>query len=541
MSFSLRGKSIIWVLALTLCCWVEAQSKSKDEWILVRKPGRDSWATVLSTVKDFSLVSSFGPEDRFALVRENRKSRSPFPKEIIGIQRNHTYRALEQQDPQMGKSWALSNLGQTIENLGNGIKGIDIGAIKTWDTLAETKNAVIAILDSGIDLNHEDLKNNLWVNLLELEPNLLDDDHNQFVNDLHGWNFVDNNNNVQDDNNHGTSVAGVIGADAKNGLGTRGLIEKGALMVVKILDSNGTGSTEKAVRGIEYAVKNGAKVINASWGGTIFDQALFDTIQWANEKGVLVVCAAGNEPKDNDTDERPIYPASFRLSNIVSVAAHDFRGEMADFTSYGKDSVHLAAPGVGIFTTMIGGYRFMDGTSFAAPFVVAASALLKTQEPNLTPNEIKKRLIGNAIPMHYYVKEKLNSGGRLNAYSLLKNVVTPQIPTPTQWNQLPKTIETAHPYSNNFKQVFEVVQTGAKHMRVHFVKLELENSYDTVALKDSQGRIAMTYTGKMNDFWSADILGDKLQLEFVSDFSNAQWGFAIDLIEFSANKKLRFN
>lgn len=505
----------------------------QEEWILTKAPSKTSWKNLLAPIKDFELLSTFGPRERYALVRSKGKSRTKFPKDIISLQRNYTYEALEKNDPDFNQSWGLMNEGQNISILGAGLKGVDVGAVKAWQLGQGSKLGVIAILDSGIDLQHPDLQNNLWLNKLELDPNALDDDHNGFINDLNGWNFVDNTAVVQDDNNHGTAVAGVIAADAKNGKGSRGLIENTQLMIVKILDQNGTGTTERAVRGIEYAVNNGAQVINASWGGTLFDQVLFDTIQWANDKGVLFVCAAGNEPKDNDTDDKPIYPASFHIANIVSVAAHDSKGEMASFSSYGKKSVHLAAPGVAIYTPVREGYRFVDGTSFAAPFVAAASSLLKSFEPNLSPSQLRERLIRNAVPMDYYTKEKLVSGGRLDVFLLLKNIVTPSISAPAEWKRFPKTFESQHPYLNDTHQVFEITQPDAKYLRVHFVKMDLEKGYDKIYLKDRQGKTAITYTGSSEEFWSADVLGDFLKIELETDFSNSKWGFAVDSVEYS--------
>ncbi len=507
--------------------------KESDEWILTRQSSSRHWIKILAGIVELELINTFGPQEKYALERSKSRIKNTLPKEILALQRNHPYQAFDLKDPEMGQSWGLVNTGQSIQAVGPGLAGVDVGAVKTWEFETGSKKEIVAVLDTGIDLKHEDLKNNLWINKLEMLINSLDDDHNGYINDLNGWNFVDENNNIQDDNNHGSAVVGVIAADSKNGKGSRGLIENGSLMIVKILDRNGTGTTERAVRGIQYAVKNGASVINASWGGTLFDQVLFDTIRWANDQGVLVICAAGNEAKDNDSDESPSYPASFQLPNIVSVAAHDSKGNLAPFSSYGKQTVHLSAPGVGIFSSVQGGYQLMNGTSFAAPFVSAVSALLKSQVPTLNPSELRSRVINTVIPMHYYLKEKLNSGGRLHSYNALKNIISPKVQSPTQWKRILKNLDTAHPYHNDTKQVFEISQPGASHVRVHFANFDLEKQYDYVSLKDKEGLVAMTYSGKQDSFWSADVLGDTLKIEFISDFSNPQWGFAIDAFEFS--------
>jgi thermitase len=504
-----------------------------QEWILTRQKSAISWIKILGPLPELELIRTFGPRDKYALVKLKAKLRNPLPAEVGAFQRNYTYRAFDNGDPGLAFSWGLINLGQSIPNGNSGVTGVDIGASKAWGLEKGNKNIVVAILDTGIDLSHEDLKNNLWRNPLEIEGNLLDNDHNGYANDIHGWNFVSENSNVQDDNNHGTAVAGVIAADTNNGKGSRGVVENTSLMVVKILDENGMSTTERAVKGIQYAVNNGALVINASWGGGQYDQALFDTIQWANERGVVVVCAAGNESKDNDLDDHPAYPATFKLPNILSVAAHDNRGNLASFSSYGKETVHVAAPGVGIYTSIRGGYQFVEGTSFAAPFVSGVIALLKSKEPKLTPEQLKTRIVQTAIPMDYYMKEKLVSGGRLHAFNALQNIFSPAISYPTDWKRVFKSLETAHPYPNDSKLVYEISQSGATHIRVHFSKFQTEKQFDTVSLRDKEGKIAMAYSGKLDDFLSADVLGDSMKIEFVSDFSNTDWGFAVDYYEYS--------
>jgi hypothetical protein len=530
-----RSSFILFLFCLFLGEALLASSVESEprEWILTRKPSKTSWQKLLAPNPELEFMNSFGPFNKYARVRAKSKIKARLAKEITALQRNLTYQALEQADPALNRSWGLINIGQTIPNLGTGTEGVDVGAAKTWELTSGNKNVVIAVLDSGIDLKHEDLQKNLWLNKLELEPNALDDDHNGFINDLNGWNFVDESARIQDDNNHGTAVSGIIAADAKNGKGSRGLLAEASLMVVKILDENGMGTTERAVRGIEYAVTSGASVINASWGGSVFDQVLFDTIQWANAQGVLVICAAGNEAKDNDTDDKPSYPASFNLPNVISVAAIDNKGQLASFSSYGKETVHLAAPGVGIYTAVRGGYQYLDGTSFAAPFVSAAAALLKGQELSLSPQEVKSRLIKTVAPMDYYMKEKIASGGRVQIYHALKNIVSPKPQVPLEWIKVVKSIETSHPYLNDSKQVFEINQPGATHVRVHFSRFELEKKYDFISLKDKEGRLVNGYTGAKGDFWSADVLGDTLRIEFVSDFSTQDWGFSIDDYEYS--------
>lgn len=530
-----RRFSLFFILLCHLSLTTTGWSFEKQEWILTRSPSTLTWNKILSRVPELEFIKSFGFRDKYVLVRAKSKIRKTLPKEVIALQRNHIYRSSENKDPDLVKSWGLFNTGQVVADFGAGLSGIDVGAMKMWESERTSSKTIIATLDTGMDLKHEDLKNNLWVNKLESEGNQLDDDMNGWINDVNGWNFVSDNNVVQDDNNHGTAVAGIIAADANNAKGSRGLLAASQLMIVKILDANGTGTTERAVQGIEYAIRNGAKVINASWGGSSYDQVLFDTLRRANEEGVLFVCAAGNDFKDNDMDPHPVYPASFKLPNVISVAAHDPSGGLASFSNFGKETVHLAAPGVGIFSTIIGGYSFVNGTSFAAPFVTAVGALLKARESELEPSDIRKRIVSTVVPMHYYLKEKLVSGGRLQGYQALKNIVTVKPEPPKDWKRVNKAFESEHPYPNNLKQSFEITQPGATHLRVHFSQLDLEAQYDFISLRDKEGLEAISYTGKQNDFWSADVLGDFLKIEFKTDYSNPQWGFAIDAVEYSSN------
>lgn len=504
------------------------------EWIAVRRNLKGSWGELSSQLPDFEFLSSFGHLKRFALLklRKGKRVAKTLPPFLVHLQPNYTYSAFQSADPDFSKSWALLNLGQSISTLGNGTPGVDIDAQNAWKNLEFKRDAVVAVLDSGIDLNHEDLKNCRWKNALEVSGNQKDDDGNGFVDDLSGWNFVSENSNVMDDNNHGSFVSGIIAADSNNSKGSRGLSTHAKIMSVKMLDENGMSSTERAVKGIEYAVNNGAKIINASWGGSSYDQVLFDTIGWAAEKGVLFIAAAGNSASSNDIDEKPTYPASFKIPNIISVAAYDFNDKLAKFSNFGKETVHLGAPGVGIYSTIVNGYKFSEGTSYAAPFVSGVAALLYSAFSDLEFSQVKERLLASTTPLPYYSKEKLISAGRLNAYNAVKDHRPLRPKRPTGWKRVEKNTGTQHPYPNDLKQTFELNQPNAKFLRVHFVSFDLENNYDSVVLKDKTGTEITAYTGNWGSFWSAEAIGDTLRIEFKSDFSNSKYGFDIDAIEY---------
>jgi subtilisin family serine protease len=301
------------------------------------------------------------------------------------------------------------------------------------------------------------------------------------------------------------------------------------MMPVKVLDQQGVGSSATAIAGVQYAVRNGARILNASWGGPVFDKALYDTVKWAGDEGALFVAAAGNDGKDNDTDLHPTYPASFALSNVIAVAAYDARDTLAAFSSYGKRTTHLGAPGVAIYSTARGGYHWGEGTSYAAPFVTGVAALLKSFLPALSLSALKERLLATTEVMGYYDKERTETAGRLSAINALRDVRPPRPLAPTRWTEKPATaVETTHPYPNDAKLVFQVQAPGAKHIRVHFSRFETESGFDQLVLRDSAGTVVKSYSGTLGEFWSADALGDSLRLEFSSDYSNNAFGFIVD-------------
>ena len=243
-----------------------------------------------------------------------------------------------------GRLWGLRNSGQL-----GGKLGADIDAVRAWDLTTGTTNVIVAVCDSGIRYTHQDLAANMWVNPRETQ-NGLDDDNNGYVDDIHGINAITGSGNPMDDNNHGSHVSGTIGAVADNGAPHVGVNWRVRLMALKIGTADGAVFVSAAIVASEYAVDNGARIQNHSWGGYSFSQALFDSIAAARTRGVLWVAAAGNERNDND--ELPAYPASYDLDNIISVAALDRADRLATFSNFGATTVDIGAPGVEIFSTI---------------------------------------------------------------------------------------------------------------------------------------------------------------------------------------------
>ena len=309
--------------------------------------------------------------------------------------------------------WGLNNMGQT-----GGTIDADIDAVEAWNISTGSSDVVVAVIDTGIDYTHPDLVENMWINGDEIAGNGIDDDSNGYVDDVYGYDFANNDGDPFDDSNHGTHVAGTIGATGNNGLGVVGVNHQVALMGVKFLGSNGSGSISAATEGIVYAADNGALIHNNSWGGGGFSESLRAAIEYAHQKDVLFLAAAGNSGTNNDIS--PSYPSSYEVDNVVSVAATDHNDQLATFSQYGAQSVDLGAPGVDILSSVPGGaYSSFSGTSMATPQVSGAAALLKAHAPNLSNLKIKQILFDSTDPLPD-LEPRTVTGGRLNAFEALK-------------------------------------------------------------------------------------------------------------------------
>ncbi|HEX5498824.1 MAG TPA: S8 family peptidase, partial [Thermomicrobiales bacterium] len=256
------------------------------------------------------------------------------------------------------------------------------------------QGAVVAVVDTGVDLTHPDLVSSIWDNAGEIPGNGVDDDHDGYVDDVHGWDFASNDNDPSDGNGHGTHVAGTIAAD-NNGVGSTGVAPDATIMPVRVLDNNGSGSAANVAAGIRYAVQHGANIINLSLGGGYSSQILA-AIQYAEQSNVLVVAAAGNE-----SAATPGYPAVFSstLANVLSVGAYAAGNAIASFSNHvgGSGAVQVDAPGVGIYSTYMGdGYARLSGTSMATPHVAGLAALALSANHHLTASQLRALIVDGA-------------------------------------------------------------------------------------------------------------------------------------------------
>jgi subtilisin family serine protease len=300
-----------------------------------------------------------------------------------------------------------------------------INATSAWNLTTGSSAVTIAIVDSGLDINHPDIKGNLWINTGEIAGNGIDDDGNGYIDDVYGWNFESNNNNITDEYGHGTHVAGIIAASGNNTIGVSGVMWNAKIMPLKFLDKDGNGHIADAVDAISYATKMGAFIINCSWGGSTYSRALKDIIELSS---ALVVCAAGNEVSGENTDISPNYPASYTSGNIISVAAIDKNDDICYFSNYGVNSVDVAAPGASIYSTLPGsGYGYMQGTSMATPYVSGLAGLVKSFRPDLNALQVKYTILNN-VDTVTSLSGKILTGGVVNAFNSLKNIINDTSP-----------------------------------------------------------------------------------------------------------------
>lgn len=298
---------------------------------------------------------------------------------------------------------------------GTAAAGIDINAQTAWNLFDGGKrDVIVAMIDTGIDYTHEDLAGAIWVNQGEIPGNGIDDDGNGYVDDVYGWNFYDNNNQVYSgtEDSHGTHGAGTIAASSDNGMGIAGIVpgNRVKVMSVKALGgSEGSGTTASLIQAIRYAEANGASICNLSLSSSKDDRALYQAMANSN---MLFVVAAGNDSSNNDST--PTYPASYDLDNILTVANLHYDGNLHATSNYGASSVDLAAPGSSILSTTPGNtYSYMTGTSMAAPMVSAAAAMVYSYFENATLADVKDILLASAKPLES-LAGLVASGGMLD-------------------------------------------------------------------------------------------------------------------------------
>ncbi len=334
---------------------------------------------------------------------------------------NYKAHALEEpNDPQRPQQWALSR----------------VSAPQAWD-IAHCQGTVVAVLDTGAYLEHPDLRSSLWTNPREVPGNGIDDDGNSKIDDVHGWHFYQDCDTdtcqaledgvIDDDHGHGTHITGIAAAETDNGIGIASISWGARAMIVKVLDGEGEGYYYDIAQGMRYAADHGAQVINLSLGGEPASQLLQDAVDYAHQRGVLLVAAAGND------GGQVLYPA--RYDSVMAVAATDNDDQRVRFSNHGAE-VDIAAPGVGILSTWpwLDGYHSKRGTSMAAAHVSGAAALLWSWLPDLTNEQVQRRLESHSDDINeetYPGHDRYLGWGRLNVYRAIAGLPPGPTPTPT--------------------------------------------------------------------------------------------------------------
>ncbi|MDO4553635.1 MAG: S8 family serine peptidase, partial [Lachnospiraceae bacterium] len=340
-------------------------------------------------------------------------------------------------DTYFTKQWGLYNDGGTAISTASQRQaqaGVDINILEAWTSFQSSKEVIVAVVDTGVDYKHSDLKQNIYINSAELNGTKgVDDDGNGYVDDIYGWDFYNNDASVchydtsgkaydGDDDNHGTHCAGIIAASTGNGIGISGVasnINIKILPVKALGGSDGTSNSYTLAQSIRYAAARGAKICNASWTTYDNDAVLKNAIL---ESNMLFICASGNNMTSggDNLDSKSCYPASFHLANTITVGAIDSDGRLSYYSNYGSKTVSLAAPGTRIVSTIVGAYAYMSGTSMAAPFVTGVAAMIYAKNSQLYPSDLVKILAGSVTSLSN-LNGKVSSGGMINASAALKN------------------------------------------------------------------------------------------------------------------------
>lgn len=441
----------------------ESKSRRPGSQFVTEKTGRQipvsiKALTPASELVDGLRVAQVDPADTSKAIEALRAR-----PDVLYAEPNYIRRALvAPNDPRYPEMWGLNNTGQASTSEGNsGIPGNDIRAELAWNITTGSRSIVVGVIDTGIDINHQDLKDNIWVNPGETAGNGIDDDGNGFIDDIHGWDFAHNDatvfdyteptyppadeNYAGDFDDHGTHVAGTIGATGNNGIGVTGVNWQVSLMSLKFLTGeDGAGTSEDLVKALNYArtmrqlwdSSGGTKganirILNNSYGGFEFSQAELDAIRALSDAGILFVVAAGNEDVLNDLF--PLYPSNYISPNVISVAASTGTGIKANFSNWGEATVNVTAPGEHILsTTPKNTYFFSDGTSMAAPHVSGSAALVCAQFPSITMQKLRSVMMysGYAAPWQFNNILPISTGRAVDASKALLAVNSPDVTPP---------------------------------------------------------------------------------------------------------------
>lgn len=435
----------------------------------------------------FDLMELYGNEDVTSLIEQ--LGQDPY---VEYAQPNYILELLDK--PQENVS-----VQEDVYSTTEVITGVDVNILKAWELTEGSSDIVVGVLDTGIDIGHTDLSNNIYVNQNEIPNNGIDDDKNGYIDDINGWDFINNDGSVYDSENevHGTHISGIIAAE-KNGRGVVGIAPSVKILPLKFINGS-IGYTSEVISGIEYAKSLGVQIINCSWGSSEYNLALKDVMQ---NSDVLFVCAAGNNGTTDD-----VYPAAYDLPNIISVAAVDNNGVLASFSNYG-DKVHVVAPGVSIYSSLPEeSYDYKSGTSMAAPFVTGVAALIKSYKDKASYGDIISSIV-NGVVIKEELEGQIASSGILDAYNSLKKVkVSPEKEgksvgkTSTIPNRILKILKSSSKYSEikekDKKELCEYFQISDEIMRELEAKGHVLSKSINIAVMTVEYDVSIEYIEKL--------------------------------------------
>lgn len=386
---------------------------------------------------------------------------------------------------------------------------------------------IVAVIDTGVDLTHPLLAENFWANTDEIANNEKDDDGNGLIDDARGWDFKNNQSSPQDDNGHGTHIAGLIAAKADRSGDVFGVAPNALIMPIKVFNQYGQGDLATAIKGAAYAIRMGAQVLNFSFGVPNPSRSFEDLMRTLERNDVVAVAAAGNASNNNDA--RGEYPANSKYWHVISVAGTNANDEIMDISNFGQLSVTMSAPGENILSLDLAGKtKVRSGTSFATPLVAGGLALLKGMNSKKTFAEILPRLYtsSNKNPK---LLTKVQGAGRANLYQMIKDKkeVLDFPFKESKWKKTDQVIESDHPYFNNTRDLKTLEEPTATWWKLAFEKIEIEPGYDSLELSHFQGNILATLSGEFRPELTYYIPASSLQFTLSSDGSDSFYGYKI--------------
>lgn len=512
----------------------EVMQLNMGDIAVLRVPQTKSLKSIINLIEKDAAVEYVEPNYIYSVIEKVETVQS----KIFNIANTSEYQTSATTDPKAGDLWGLVNTGtnEPAGSRGNsaprGIAGVDVNAVNAWAITKGSKNVKIAVIDTGVDYNHPDLKANMWTNTAEAngKPGV-DDDGNGYVDDIHGYDFANNDGDPMDGNGHGTHCSGTIAAEHDNGIGIAGVMANAEIVGIKFLTDQGSGSTADAIKAIDYATKINVDIMSNSWGGGGYSQALKDSIIAAKNAGIVFTAAAGNSATDNNS--QPHYPSNYDVENVISVAANNYNDQLAFFSCYGSKTVHVSAPGRNILsTTPNNSYDVYSGTSMATPHVTGVIGLYLSQFGRTDVKTLRDNLMKSSVYARAYGRKTIGKG-RVDAYNFLTGVTAyrPAEPNPNAWVSQAENYESAHPYENGAATSKTFTVPGAKFIRVKFAKYDLEENYDFVVIKDASGGEIEKISGAGSDYESEYVEGDTLEVSLTSDASISKWGFQISEIQ----------